>query len=248
MKKILLPIGIIVFCISSSISYSMNKLDEESSKIVSEKIFESGIFLTPQDLLSENVFADEKVLLVGTLSKKPILENLDKKIPNVKSLSLKFVNQPTFRTEENRQRFLTALKNLNKLETLSLENQFFTDDHLIMIPQHIKTLDLSNSSVLGYGLEYLPKSMNVIINKPNQTEEEINKTIQENILKEIDINSIGVSQEKVQKISQLVSISIAKKFFPDLEKNLFSIEYLSEKCSIPVNILSEQFKAYLKNK
>jgi len=136
-------IFILLFILSfayAPLSYSTNNSNENTE----EKI------LTQSDLLSEQVFYNKKITFSGSF-KKRAWKNLDKKIPNVKDLSLEFVNQPTFRTEESRQGFLKALSNLSKLENLSLENQFFTDDHLGMIPKWIQTLNLSKTSVLGYG-------------------------------------------------------------------------------------------------
>lgn len=136
-----------------STSYSM--IDEISS----EKILTQNDL----DLLSEEGLPEEKTIVFsGSFEGDDIWENLEKKISNVTNLSLKFVNQSTFVKEKNRKNFLDSLKKLKKLKNLSLRNQAFLDEDLSKIPEHIELLDLSKTTVLGYGLEFLPKNTKVI--------------------------------------------------------------------------------------
>jgi hypothetical protein len=123
-----------------------------------ENFLEEAIVLTQDDLLFEKNYTYKDVILSGSFYKKNIWKNL-KKLSTVESLSLKFVNQPTFQMENARQDFLTALQDLKNLKALSLENQFFVGEHLAAIPNWVKTLDLSNTTV--YGLEALPKGITV---------------------------------------------------------------------------------------
>jgi hypothetical protein len=143
--------------IFSPLSFSMT---DES---IPEKV------LSPKDLNKDNLdkpFTNEKIVLSGTFEREGIWDDLVKKIPNVRELSLRFVNQPTFRTLENHKNFFAALKKLKKLEKLSLKKQFFIDEDLKDIPETIKYLDLSETQVSGYGLEYLSKDVQVTgINK-----------------------------------------------------------------------------------
>jgi hypothetical protein len=128
----------------------------------SEKILFSGDL---QGDKLKKVFYDKKIVLSGSFE-KDIWSNLSGKIPEVEELSLRFVNQPTFVREQNRKDFLLSLKRFNKLTKLSLENQFFIDEDLKDIPDNIKYLNLTKTEVFGYGLEYLPKDMQVTgINK-----------------------------------------------------------------------------------
>lgn len=159
--RTLLALLFIFSFLYAPLSYSM--LDEESSETVLtqndlDEVVEKGVSIN-----------NKKIVLSGSFEEEDLWKDLEKKIPNVKDLSLKYVNQPSFRTEENRQAFLKSLCSLNNLEKLSLENQFFTDEHLNMIPKQVKVLDLSRTSVLGYGLKYLSKNVQVIGIKDSRT-------------------------------------------------------------------------------
>lgn len=97
----------------------------------------------------------------------------------------------------------------------------------------------------------LEEAKNQFLKNLNSKEEVItNKnesSIEVAVLQKIDINAMGISEKDAQKVIYTTKNLSAMQLFPLIKKQQpLSIEELAKIYDIPVNILSEQFKSYLK--
>ena len=144
---------VIAALLISSIASASILEDEAKAKIVTRQVLSSKNPVKHKEVIFSGSFNDEELSLVNK-----------EKFPNVMTISLKYVNQPTFMEEAAIDSFLVSIKNLTTLKRLSLENQLFEDEHLLYIPKSVEVIDLSNTCTFD-PTKYLHKECQIIKSK-----------------------------------------------------------------------------------
>ncbi|MFI0478876.1 MAG: hypothetical protein ACH349_07200 [Candidatus Rhabdochlamydia sp.] len=78
-------------------------------------------------------------------------------------LSLKLENGFNFTSERSRRVFFVSLSKLNRLERLDISNKDFSARYLKCLPEKLKFLNVSGTTLLPSAIDYLPTSLEEIV-------------------------------------------------------------------------------------